>query len=268
VTWSIFEAVTLAEGIRLRDTPIDELDAWGLFALARDTPLVNAAARDHVLKLLRRGVEHDPEFGPAHAWLAFQLAVVVNTQFSRRPEEDQRDAITHADRALALMPNNPGIMSMAGYPHRLFGSETLAIELSERTHKMAGRGSWFTFSTFIQAGRSAEVLDMAANTSLAGAEYGCVAHAELLNGGRANALDCTQKWVGAESGNYLAWIALANVLAMLDRAPEAHEAWDRAKKMVPTLTLALFEKGTRGSWRDREAIAGPLYEGLRTLGLE
>ena len=49
---------------------------------------------------------------------------------------------------------------------------------------------------------------------------------------------------------------------------EARDAVARAKSIVPTWTLALFENGTRIAWRDRPEIVEPQHAGLRTLGIE
>ena len=48
----------------------------------------------------------------------------------------------------------------------------------------------------------------------------------------------------------------------------ARESYARAKEIVPTMTVALYEKGTRLAWRGRDEIIDALIGPLRALGVE
>ena len=89
--------------------------------------------------------------------------------------------------------------------------------------------------------------------------------AYAVEGRFEEALDWARKHVAAQPELYLAWVGVANALGHLGRIDEGREALQRAKTLVPTFTVDLYEKGLRLSWRDRENIVRPLVDGLRKL---
>ena len=63
-------------------------------------------------------------------------------------------------------------------------------------------------------------------------------------------------------------LRLGQVLLNGGRVDEARQAFERAKSIVPTLTVELYEKGIRLAWRDQEDIVEQLVCGLRELEAE
>ncbi len=58
------------------------------------------------------------------------------------------------------------------------------------------------------------------------------------------------------------------MLGLLGRTDEALEALAKARATVPTWTLALYEKGIRVTWRNKEELVEPTVAGLRKLGID
>jgi hypothetical protein len=74
--------------------------------------------------------------------------------------------------------------------------------------------------------------------------------------------------IAAEPKDFLLWCGRANILALLDRLEEAHEAVQRVKSIVPTWTLALYKNGVRAAWRNRDDVVEPQLAGLRKLDID
>ena len=83
-----------------------------------------------------------------------------------------------------------------------------------------------------------------------------------------DALDWAERAVAEDPRGYLGWVELANVLGLLGRTDEALEALAKARAIVPTWTLALYEKGIRVTWRNKEELVEPMVAGLRKLGID
>ncbi|HEV2363280.1 MAG TPA: tetratricopeptide repeat protein [Caulobacteraceae bacterium] len=203
--------------------------------------------------------------------LGVWLAQSVMTMFSRRPDADIAEALAHADRALAIAPDNPVIMSAASLPHRLFGNAALALDLAQRANaagggdalfgaRFGGNGLW---ASLIQAGREEEAIEGMLASRPPPEQILSVAYAAL--GRWDEALMWAQRATATYPNSFLAWANLANALAALDRLDEARDAMRRVTAMVPTFTLAYYDKGARLGWRNREKIVESQLAGLRRL---
>ncbi len=226
--------------------------------------------RDEIIALLRQAVERDPNYAGAHAFLAYFLCMSVTTMFSRKPDEDIAEALRHVDRALSLDRGNPMVTQAAAYAHRLFGDEALALDLAERATAMVGMDSMFgqrggtgLFASLIQAGRAEEAIELMLATRPKPERPLCWAYAAL--GNWPEALTWAQRLTTTNPNDYLAWTYVANAMAMNDRLDEAKQIMRKVMAMVPTLTLAYYEKGMRIAWRNREKIVDSQLAGLRRL---
>ena len=262
----LFAAMLVAEKERTRDIPVDELDAFALCARTHGMPIANRAMRDEVLSLLRRAVELDPNLAAAHSTLGERLVGIIVTGLSSDPDEDAEEALVSAARALAIGPNDVHVMNVCSYIHRVLGDEALALQLAQRVADIVGHDSWFLYAALVQSGRSVEVVERA--TAPTEAETETVATACVISGQYEDALGLFEKTTAVQPNNFVIWVHKANVLALLNRMEEAPEAWKRAKKLVPTLTVSLFEAGICIFWRNRAEIVEPLVAGLRKLDIE
>ena len=90
----------------------------------------------------------------------------------------------------------------------------------------------------------------------------------VILGRNDEALEWAEKAVAEDPRSYLCWVELANVQSVLERTDEALESLQKARAIVPTWTLALYDKGTRITFRSKEELVEPQLAGLRKLGIE
>jgi TolB-like protein len=267
IDYDLFDPVLIAEGERLRNIPDEELDAWGLCARAR-VPIRDRASRNRVRALLEQAVARDPDFAFAHSLFGLVLTTMIFNQFSRRPEEDAQLARRMADRALSLAPNNIVVLNQASFVHRVVGDPDHALHLAERAAQIGGR-PWAPLpQALITVGRFEDALALASTTIGDNLSPGTMAVASLAAGKLQDALDWARRATTTTPQEFLNWAYLACAQARLGQTDEARASIARAKEIVPTFTLDLYEKGIRIGWRNREDIVEAMMGGLRELGLD
>ena len=274
VDYEFFDAVLAAENERLRDVPDEELDAWGLCARSR-MPIVDRASRDRVRSLLEQAVARDPDFAFAHSLYAWALTQMVYGLFTRTPEEIGKLALEHANRALALASNNMFVLNQASMVHRVVGDPNHALHLAERAAQIGGRPWPPLTSALVAVGRFEDALalgreepDMVFPATQAAIQVRAMLIANLALGRPEEALEWGWRATTQAPQDVVTWCFLASVQAALGQADSARASIERAKEIVPTFTMELYEKSLRVSWHNREDIVEPLMRGLHELGLE
>ena len=267
-------AIMTDEQKRVRDADINRLDAWGLCIRATALGMNTVKQRDELIELLRSATRRDPSFPMAHSMLGGFLCLSIMTLFSRKPDEDIAESLEHADRALSLAPGNPLIMQGATMPHRVFGNEALALDLAERASAAGGSDSMFgsrfmgnnLFSCLIQVDRADEAIELMLKSRPVPERMLYAAYA--TQGNWSEALTWAQRAAATHPDLYLAWVEVANAMAMLDRTDEARELMQRVTALVPTFKLSYYEKGTRICWRNRDKVVESQLAGLRKLDMD
>ncbi len=266
----ISTAIGREETSRVLNADIETLDARGLRDRAYALPMNTVANRDTIVGLMRKAVERDPQYAPAHSGLSYMLYFSVVTMFSRQPDEDCAEALRHVDRALQLAPRNPLVMQEAAWPHRVFGDEDMAMDLATRANAMgvdSASGRLATrplFACLIQAGREEEAIALMLDARPLPERSLHTAYA--VQGDWPEALKWSQR-AAANAPHYLAWTEVANAMAMLDRIDEAKEIMRKVTSMVPTFKFSHYEKGVRITWRNRRRVVDAMLAGLRRLDL-
>ena len=266
MTGIIRDQLIYAEQTRLRDVPVDDLDANGLLCRVWQKQIFDRQSRDEILGLFHRILELDPDHVLAHAAMGITLQFIVNNNFTRNPVEDAQQAVFHADRALALKPTDLLVVEFGSGVHRCYGSETLALRLAERATAMKGYPSPAHYFALIQQNELNGALALS-NDDPNPPEMQLAVIA-IIQGRLSDALVYTESILGKIPNSYYHWINLANILALMGRTSEAMDAISRAKSIVPTWTLALHEEGLSRSWRHDDRIVNPLVNGLRKLESE
>lgn len=250
----------------------DDLDVVGLAARSYEQrfSVVDRSSRDRSLGLARRMVALAPEFAQAHALLAGLLDYITYMNLTRRPEETSAEAVAEIDKAIALAPNDPFSLNVGATIHLRYGMESLGLKLGERSTEILGAPQEGHLSALIYAGRTAEMLAFRAQinslTSHAGAPpFNLLALAHTLEGYQDAALEAAQDYVGALPQFFLAWVVLANQLALAGQFDEARQAIARVRQMVPGWTIELQEKGSRLTWRNNERVVEAACGGLNLL---
>ena len=252
----------------------ERLDAWELCIQASSMPMTTARQCDAVIALFRQAVERDPHFAFAHAMLAVFLWLKVVTMFSRAPDADIAESLAHADRALSIAPANPFIMSGAAIPHRGVRqrgarARPCAARQGRRRRRRAVRRA-FRRKRPLGVSRAGSKPGGGGHRTHAGPPdwYRSATLSHRVRrprtlGGSADVLRSTAPrhtrtrfWRGRSSRTH--WLRSTGW-------GEARDVMQRVKAIVPTFTLAYYEKGTRLSWRNREKIVDAQLAGLRRL---
>ena len=139
VAFAIQSAVVREEGFRIRSRPPDNLQAWQLvvranhelFARMNSTSLANAE------RLLRLAVETDPDYADAWALLALTLAGKVAGGYSKDPEREDAEAISLAEAALDMAPNDATVLGAVAATKAHLGNGGEGLRLINRALEMA-----------------------------------------------------------------------------------------------------------------------------------
>lgn len=266
IDYELFEVVMSEEARRLRDVPDAELDAWGLCARSR-MPVVDAASRDRVRSLIELAIARDPDFAFARALFANLLTAWIYSQFSRDPEGDAKVALQHANRALALAPNNIVILLHCSLAHRVLGDREHALHLAERATDIGGQTSFPHCGALVALERFKEVVEIA-NGDVDIGWPGDVVVACLALGKAQQALDWARRGTSEYPQNYLSWAYLACAQAANGKEAEAREPVERVRAIIPKFTVDKFEKGARLSYGDNDNVVEPVFRALREYGIQ
>jgi len=266
IDYDVFEPLMAAESQRLKDIPDEELDAWGLCARSR-MPIVDRSSRDRVRTLLEMAVQRDPDFAFAHSLYAFVLTFMIFNQFVRDVGQAKKDCIEHADIALRLAPGNVVIVNHASVAHRICGDLDHALHLAQRAAEMQGRPGEPLASALLVNLRMEEALEVGRNHPEIVVNNTMVV-AALAQGLKDEALEWARGGTTEFPNSFLNWMYLAAAQASLGQLEPAERAVTRAKEIIPTLTLDLFEKGNRIAYRNKDELVDPVMEGLRKLDME
>ena len=117
----------------------------------------------------------------------------------------------------------------------------------------------------IIAGRFDEALE------IGNAESELTVSPDMIAGNLAvGRLDQAYEWARRattlQPDNFLSWVYLACVQARLEQEDDARASLTRAREIVPTFTLDLFQAGSKIAWR-RDDIVEAFEVGLRKLNL-
>jgi TolB-like protein/class 3 adenylate cyclase len=125
-------ALQAAETRRSADRPTSDLTAYDLYlrALAHFPSEQGIVA---ALDLLRRAIERDPYYASALAGAAFCHMRLHLSGWSKDPDEDQREGINLARRAIQVTGDDPGVLAWSAYVLAYFGEDIdAAIQLIDR----------------------------------------------------------------------------------------------------------------------------------------
>ena len=112
-----------SEYLRVREQPVENLDAWALTQHSANLVISgeNAPNWDQAIALARRAIDIDPEFGPAHARLSALLSERVTFFLTPTPDQDVAEALQAADRGARLAPYDPYVLMNCGQGWALCG---------------------------------------------------------------------------------------------------------------------------------------------------
>jgi TolB-like protein/Flp pilus assembly protein TadD len=254
-----------------------DLTAWEAatrsFAAFRQ---VSSAGISVAIEEAERAVAIVPDYGPAHAMLAVSLARLYH-YFNLDDQAEIARVRDHADRALALDPNNAFVLTFAALALCLIGQPQDALRHAERAVALS---PGTTHANHVRGIASMLVgrLDESVGQFDAELKVSPGAHTDYLSHTwQGSAFISAGRWVDAEAAidralalnpSYgMALAAKAFLCSRGGRSAEARGAFQRARQAEPDVALAIWELRTRRRFA-RNPVAAELVQYLRTLWAE
>jgi adenylate cyclase len=120
-------ALQAAETARSADRPTDDLTAYDLYLRAYSMFFLSARQVADALRLLKRAIERDPQYGPALALAAVCCQRLCLDGLSAIPEMHRRRGPDLARRALQVAGDDPGTLANAALALSYFGEDVDAM---------------------------------------------------------------------------------------------------------------------------------------------
>lgn len=280
IVWGMTEGQRRYLFKRAAETPAEELGPWGLYYKSRERyDITDAQAGADIRQWMERAIALDPYQPIFKGEFAFWIANGVMQGFSSEREADTRRALELAEEAA-----KSGIgfaLIDASHVFGFLGDHERAVALCRRAYEMVPRFvpvKRVTAQRLLYAGSPREALqfyDEAEQLKLPGqnSPYTYISQCHLVVGNLDEALMAGRDSVnqgGTAGEQVINYTAYANALACADRIEEATRAIERARQLVPRLTIRGAINAYRrvyGTEEGREAVTRGL-ERLIELGYE
>jgi serine/threonine protein kinase/tetratricopeptide (TPR) repeat protein len=270
-----------ADAARASRSSPEHLSAWGL--LQRAYHFWNHAftreGLEDALAQARRATEIDPGYAAAQAFLALYLIERVIHVLTSRVEEERKEALAAAERAVELAPRDPNALENAGlvFYHcslheRSVGTLRRAVEIAPFNLVAWG---YLALSLGVagdddEAAEARRILDRLLETTPEhpSAPYWLYFKAAVATrqGRTDEAASCAARTVEQQPYFFLASVMLANALGSLGRSEEARAAWARVRAIHPGFTAEGYAREI-ALQAPLGARAEPHLAGLRAAGI-
>jgi adenylate cyclase len=256
---------------RVLAKPVDSLHAYDYVlrarpALQRPTRAANVEAR----ALLRRALEIDPDFAPAHAALAEHYLVAVSMGWAESPSEFLRRSEDLANKALLLDPSQARAQVTLGriyiFYHR-YDEAKAALERAlaknpNDAHALAGRGNLQMWLGETDAAIQTLELALQIDPELNAIDRFALSLAYYLKKRYDAAIEQAELNLRATENAHFSRIVLAAAYAQRDRPDDAARLTDVIRRTDPG-----FDPATFGDKLLNPADLERLREGIRKAGL-
>lgn len=266
--------LTRAELAAIKRQRPGSIGAWSSYRQAFGAIAIKGWSEETVaecIRHLRRAIELDPEFALAHAMLALQTALGVNTGLIEDEDEARATARASAERAEHLDGGSSEVLGYAGCALTDLGDKARGIEMLERAIEIdpsnaqarVALGAAQVFDRQLDLG----IENMRLGMRLSPRDrrlglWGVVYADALARSGRLDeALEAARTACRRDSTLYVARVTAALVLVRLNRREEASASLAEAKRIRPCLSLTQIERlhGRRAAdelkaiWEDLDA---------------
>lgn len=223
-------------------------------------------------QLLQRAIDLDPNFAPAHAFLAVAQALAYVNQWSQSPSKSLEQAIVSATHAVALDDRYPYAHWALGVTNLYLRRLDVAIREAERVIALApnlAEGHESLGNALHYAGRSDEALVCFERAVALNPYYPDIflhfhAQAMFQLGRYEEAVAFLKRRLVRNPGTDISRVLLAASYGHLGRFAEAREEWDEVFRINPDYSLEHRRKVL--PYRNR-ADFERVVDGLRKAGL-
>lgn len=259
----------------------NSLDAWGLLRQAYHfyNHTFDFGGLERALAQARRAVELDPGYAAAHAFLGHYLIMRVILALTPRADEERREALAAAERAVDLAPRDPNALENAGLVLYHMSRHERSVAVLRRSVQIAPYHfvAWgYLGLTLGIAGDDADaaearrILDRLLETA---PDHPSVPYWEYFRAGvltrqgdLAGAVQGVRRCMELQPHYLLAPVMLANALGSLGRSEEAKATWQAVCAAHPGFTAEGYARDIL--WQARIAgRAAPHLDGLRAAGI-
>ncbi len=277
VTQAIVTAIeprlATTERQRARRKPTENLDAWECYQRGL-WYMFGYAHTDQALHYFDRAIELDPEFGSAHAGIAYTCALKILLDASKDKEGDLKRGISAAETALSIDQTDPFSHFALGRISIFTGDHEKAIAAFKRAISLNPNYALAHFGlahALWHAGRPAEALahhDEAIRLSphdpILWAFLASKAIALIMVERYREGISLSQEAQRNHDSTMFEYLGEVSGLGMLGKKNEAADALERLKKVQPSVSINFIEQAlpiSNSDARDR------FLQGLELAGL-
>jgi adenylate cyclase len=278
VTQAIVTAIepqlATTEQQRARRKPTENLDAWECYQRGL-WYMFGYANTDQALHFFHRAIELDPEFGSAHAGVAYTYAIQILLGASQDKAEDVKRGMSAANTAVSIDQNDPFAHFAKGRISIFSGDHEKAVAEFERAislnpnyalaHFGLAHGLW-------HAGRPAEALPhhdealrLSPHDPIQWAFLASKAIALVMVERYEEGIALSQESQRHNDSHLFGFLAEVSGLGMLGKEKEAADALQRLKKVEPDISTGFVEQSlpmAASEVRDR------FLQGLVSAGMD
>ncbi|MEW9920648.1 adenylate/guanylate cyclase domain-containing protein [Marimonas sp. MJW-29] len=253
VALAIQSTVTRQEGFRIRSRPPDNLAAWQLVVQANHELFerMNSASLHRAEELLRAAVATDPDYADAWALLALTIAGEVAGGYAKDPEARDIEAISLADAALDMAPNDATVLGNVAAAKAHLGHGQEGLRLIERALQLAPHYTPFHQTKAValaQSNRPKEAIPILERIVEA-SPHDLQRHMNLFilavayaaSGRRADAMATAQKAIELDPTWHQPHIFIAMMSGMQGKLGVAAAKFAEGRQLEPELTLTGYE---------------------------
>jgi len=270
IVFKLGSELTRAEVNLCRRRPPSEWGAWELYQQAKGTLNFSGWSKKTFLDtaaLLEKAIELDPEYAPAHAYLALVLALGHWAWMVPDRDLAYHTAIAEAKRAMTMAPDSSEVMGFAGCALSDLGHPDLGIPAIERAIELEPSNSQ-AFAALgaakIVSGQLEEgIRDLSHAVAISPADPGLAPWATILSVGEcfSGHVEAALQWADrarkVDPHYFGAFLALALAQFSSGRNREAQQSLAQAKRLNEDLSESAIA-----------AVLGPrTWEAMQGAGL-